>query len=64
MRWVDTNKGDAKSPNYRSRLVAQEFARGEHRDDLFAGTPPLSAARLMISEMVLMLIFGRHLPYM
>ena len=26
-RWVDTNKGDLKSPKIRSRLVAQEIAR-------------------------------------
>ena len=24
-RWVDTNKGDEARPNYRSRLVVQEF---------------------------------------
>ena len=25
VRWVDINKGDSKSPKYRSRLVAKEF---------------------------------------
>ena len=24
-RWIDVNKGDADSPNYRSRLVGKEF---------------------------------------
>ena len=33
----------------RSRLCAQEFAKGEQRDDLFAGTPPLPATKLLAS---------------
>ena len=33
----------------RCRFVAQEFAQGDPRDDLFAGTPPLFAARLVVS---------------
>ena len=44
-RWVETEKGEA----VRSRLVAQEFARGDPRTDLFAGTPPLFAARTLVS---------------
>ena len=27
VRWVDVNKGDDESPNYRSRLVAREIRR-------------------------------------
>ena len=45
-RWVETNKG----PIVRSRFVAQEFANGDPRDDLFAGTPPTFAARLLVSR--------------
>ncbi len=45
-RWVQTEKGD----EVRCRLVAQEFAHGDPRDDLFAGTPPLFAARLLVSR--------------
>ena len=26
VRWVDVNKGDSEKPDYRSRLVGQEFA--------------------------------------
>ena len=37
-RWVDINKGDDENPNYRSRIVAQEF-NNHKRDDLFAATP-------------------------
>ncbi len=33
----------------RSRFVAQEFASGDPREDLFAGTPPLFASRLVVS---------------
>ena len=45
-RWVQTVKGD----EVRCRLVAQEFAHGDPREDLFAGTPPLFAARLLVSQ--------------
>ena len=47
-RWVDTNKGDDKSPNCRSRLVGREV-RIESRLDLFAPTPPLEAMKLPMS---------------
>ena len=33
----------------RCRFVAQEIAAGDSRSDLFAGTPPLFAARLLVS---------------
>ena len=44
-RWVKTNKGK----EVRCRFVAQEIAAGDPRSDLFAGTPPLFAARLLVS---------------
>ena len=50
VRWIDVNKGDADQPVYRSRLVAKEFNRGDGEDGLFAGTPPLEALKLLISE--------------
>ena len=46
VRWVDIDKGH----KIRSRLVAQEFAHGENRDDLFAGTPPLVATKALLSD--------------
>ena len=48
VRWVDVEKADG---TVRSRLVAQEFAKGQNRDDLFAGTPPLSATKFVLSEL-------------
>ena len=39
VKWVDTNKGDEESENYRSRLVAQEF-RNKGGTGFFAATPP------------------------
>ena len=45
-RWVQTAKGD----EVRCRFVAQEFAKGDPREDLFAGTPPPFAARLLVSR--------------
>ena len=48
-RWIDTDKGDAENPNYRSRLVGREIKTDE-RPDLFAATPPLESLRYMISK--------------
>ena len=47
-RWLDINKGDDKSPNYRSRWVAKQIKTYEQLD-LFAATPPLEAARFIVS---------------
>jgi hypothetical protein len=49
VRWVHTNKGTVEAPVIKCRLVAMEFASGELRDDLFAGTPPLFAVKLLLS---------------
>ena len=48
-RWIDINKGDDRNPNYRSRLVGEEF-NNEAMDGIFAGTPPLEALRCLIQE--------------
>ena len=46
VRWVDVVKGDGST---RSRLVARDFRGSDrHRDDLFAATPPLEAARAVL----------------
>jgi len=50
VRWVDINKGDDNSPNYRSRLVAKEF-KTDVRPDLYAATPPGESLRLLLSRM-------------
>ena len=34
VRWVDVNNGTKEVPKVRSRLVGQEFAHGERRDDV------------------------------
>ena len=48
VRWIDTNKGDDETPNYRSRLVAREIRRrGEN--PIFAPTPPLESLRTVVS---------------
>jgi len=47
--WVDTNKGTKELPDVRSRLCAQEFAKDDPRDDLFAATPPLLGVKLILS---------------
>ena len=48
VRWIDINKGDDKTPNYRSRLVAREIKK-DGRPDLLAATPPLEALKLILS---------------
>ena len=53
-RLVYVDKGD----HIRCRLVAQEFAGSEKREDLYAGTPPLSATRYLLSNTV-----SRGLPF-
>ena len=50
-RWVDVNKGDAATPDVRSRLVAKDFA-GVRDDSFFAATPPLEALRMLLSDMM------------
>ena len=45
-RWVQNRKGQG----VKCRFVGMEFAKGNQREDLFAGTPPLWAARLLISR--------------
>ena len=44
-RWVKTKK----DIDVWCSFVAQEIAAGDPRSDLFAGTPPLFAARLLVS---------------
>ena len=48
VKWIDVNKGDDESPNYRSRLVAREIRRAGE-DPIFAPTPPLESLRTIIS---------------
>lgn len=48
VRWIDINKGDTESPNYRSRVVAREINTYK-RHDLFAATPPLEALKIILS---------------
>ena len=52
------NKGDSKSPEYRSRLVAQELKK-DVREDLFAATPPLEAKKALFSLAATSLAKGR-----
>ena len=47
-RWLDVNKGDDASPNYRSRLAAREV-RKAWEASVFAPTPPLEALRSVLS---------------
>ena len=47
-RWIDINKGDQESPNYRSRFVAREV-NTHRRGDLFAAPPPLEALQIILS---------------
>eukprot|EP00969_Alexandrium_andersonii_P202985 8969936-Alexandrium_andersonii.AAC.1 len=49
-RWVDHNKGDAESPNARSRYFAKDIAY--YKDgSMFAATPHLEALRPLLSDL-------------
>ena len=48
-RWLDTNKGDSTNPCFRSRWVAQQYRRA-WVETLFAATPQIEAARLLIAD--------------
>ena len=48
VRWIDINKGDEENPQMRSRLVAKEF-KDTNSPELFAGTPPTEALRMLCS---------------
>eukprot|EP00973_Karenia_brevis_P062733 8722635-Karenia_brevis.AAC.1 len=54
MRWVETDKGYMRgSYDVRCRMVARDFnGKDQHRDDLFAETPPLEAKRMLMSRAV------------
>ena len=53
-RWVDTNKGDERSPEIRCWLVAKEMKRRNNTEEesanFFASTPPLEAFKFLMSE--------------
>ena len=51
-RWMDVNKGDERSPEYRSRLVAQQIKYISKEKRIFAATPPLEAQKLLFSMVV------------
>ena len=55
-RWVDTNKGDERSPEIRCRLVAKEVKERDNTEEesanFFASTPPLEAVKFLISEVM------------
>ena len=53
-RWVDTNKGDERSPEIRCRWVAKEVKKRNNTEEesanFFASTPLLEAVKFLISE--------------
>jgi hypothetical protein len=58
LRWIDTDKGDARRPNYRSRLVVREIKKAMRKSDvpsaaeLFSGMPPLEGMKALASIFV------------
>ena len=59
-RFVDLNKGDHKTPNYRSRLVATELKANNPSLDHFAAMPPLEAKKALFSMAVTRNIRKQH----
>ncbi len=61
VRWVDVNKGDEMTPNYRSRLVARQMkVMDQSGQSFFAPAPPLEALRTVLS--LAMTAIGDHKP--
>ena len=61
VRWVDVNKGDEMTPNYRSRLVARQMkVLDQSGATYFAPAPPLEALRTVLS--MAMTKIGKHVP--
>ena len=50
VKWVRTNKGTKENPKIRCRLVAQEVGYGTKVDELFAGTPSMTAVKLILAK--------------
>ena len=46
-KWIDTNKGSADAPHYRSRLVCTEV-RHKGVEPIFSATPPLETLRVLL----------------
>ena len=46
-KWIDTNKGSAEAPRYRSRLVCPEV-RHKGVEPIFSATPPLETLRILL----------------
>ena len=47
LKWMDTNKGSAKAPRYRSRLVCTEVPH-KGVEPILSATPPLEALRILL----------------
>ena len=49
LRWIDRNKKDEATPEYRSRIVAKEV-KTYADPELFAATPPVEYLRYLLSR--------------
>ena len=47
LKWIDTNKGSAEVPRYRSRLVCTEV-RHKGVEPIFSAAPPLEGLRVLL----------------
>ena len=47
LKWIDTNKGSAEAPRYRSRLVCTEV-RHKVVEPIISATPPLETLRVLL----------------
>ena len=49
LKWIDTNKGDRRTFNVRSRLVCTEIRR-KGTESIFSATPPLESLRILLAK--------------
>ena len=48
LKWIDTNRGSAEAPHYRSRLVCTQV-RHDVVEPIFSATPPMETLRVLLS---------------
>ena len=62
LKWIDTNKGDERLFNIRSRLVCTEIRR-KGMEAIFSATPPLESLRALVAKAASEAPRGQSDPY-
>ena len=63
LKWVDTNKGSAEAPRYRSRLVCTDV-RHKGVEPIFSVTPPLETLLVLLCVACQEHVFRVEVPFL